>query len=61
MRKRDNNLNIRLDDKEIEHFMTEWKKSGLSKAEFLMKLLDESHLNNNIVLSSEEKQLPKEF
>lgn len=61
MRKRANNLNIRLNDKEMDKFMSEWKKSGLPKVQFLMKLLDESTLTKNIVLAEEEKQTPKEF
>ena len=61
MRKRANNLNIRLNDKEMDKFMTEWRKSGLSKVQFLMKLLEESNLNKNIVMSEVEKNIPKEF
>lgn len=40
MRKRNNNLCIRLTPEEFKHFIVAWEKSGLSKADFLMQLID---------------------
>ena len=58
MRKRNNNLNIRLTPEEFKHFIAVWQQSGLSKADFLMELIDgKSEKNNSNVIF----ELPKEF
>ena len=61
MRKRDKNLNIRLTENEMNLFITEWQKSKLSKVDFLMKLLKENNITKNIVMETEDNELPKEF
>ena len=61
LRKRDKNLNIRLTENEMNLFITEWQKSKLSKVDFLMKLLKENNITKNIVMETEDNELPKEF
>ena len=58
MRKRNNNLCIRLTPEEFKHFVAVWQQSGLSKADFLMYLLDGKKAEEQPV---EEFIPPKEF
>ena len=60
MRKRNNNLCIRLTPEEFKHFIASWQQSGLSKADFLMRLIDGNENQDETVIDLDFEP-PKEF